>query len=73
MAESLPDWFYPPPQGWVAEDLDRLPPEAPRHLELVDGALIVMSPQTKFHMRVIDRLTRMLESAAPEGSTSSAR
>ncbi|GII18880.1 hypothetical protein Ppa05_56060 [Planomonospora parontospora subsp. antibiotica] len=66
-AEVLPSWFYPPADGWVAEDLDRLPPEAPRRLELVDGALIVMSPQTKFHMRVIDNLTRVLRSAAPEG------
>ncbi|MBG0826534.1 Uma2 family endonuclease [Planomonospora sp. ID67723] len=66
-AEALPSWFYPPADGWVAEDLDRLPPEAPRRLELVDGALIVMSPQTKFHMRVIDNLIRVLRSAAPEG------
>ncbi|MFC4062684.1 Uma2 family endonuclease [Planomonospora corallina] len=66
-AEVLPSWFYPPPEGWVAEDLDRLPPEAPRRLELVDGALIVMSPQTKFHMRVIDNLGRALRTAAPEG------
>ncbi|GII80756.1 hypothetical protein Sru01_57380 [Sphaerisporangium rufum] len=66
MAEPLPDWFYPPPRGWMAEDLDHLPPEAPRHLELVDGALIVMSPRTKFHMRVIDRLSRQLSAAAPD-------
>ncbi|MBG0819554.1 Uma2 family endonuclease [Planomonospora sp. ID91781] len=66
-AEVLPSWFYPPADGWVAEDLDRLPPEAPRRLELVDGALIVMSPQTKFHMRVIDRLGRHLEELLPPG------
>nr|WP_302852056.1 hypothetical protein [Streptomyces sp. CNQ085] len=29
-AEPLPDWFYPPPGGWTADDLDRLPPDAPR-------------------------------------------
>lgn len=33
-AESLPDWFYPPPGGWTADDLDHLPPSAPR-LELI--------------------------------------
>lgn len=65
-AEALPAWFYPPPTGWTADDLDRLPPEAPRHLELIDGALIVMSPQTLFHMRVINRLSSKLESMAPE-------
>lgn len=43
-AEPLPDWFMPPPGGWTADDLDRLPPEAPQHIELIDGALIVVSP-----------------------------
>lgn len=65
-AEPLPEWFIPPVDGWTADDLDRLPPEAPSHLELIDGALIVMSPQTRFHMRVINRLVRLLEDTAPD-------
>lgn len=43
---ALPDWMRPPrAEGWFAEDLDRLP-EAPRHTELIEGALVfMMSPQ----------------------------
>jgi hypothetical protein len=41
---SLPDWMHPPrEEGWFAEDLDHLP-EAPRHTELIDGALVFMMP-----------------------------
>jgi Uma2 family endonuclease len=64
---ALPRWFYPPPDGWYAEDLDRLPPEAPRHIELIDGALVVMAPQTIFHIRVIDSLRVLLAMQAAEG------
>ncbi|MEO3867245.1 Uma2 family endonuclease [Nonomuraea sp. B12E4] len=51
MTMALPEWFYPgPPGGWTADMLDHLPPDAPRHVELIDGSLIMMSPQTAFHM-----------------------
>lgn len=63
-AEALPEWFYPPPGGWTADDLDRLPPSAPR-FELIDGALIMMSPQTRFHGLVMRRLANAVERAAP--------
>lgn len=47
---ALPDWMRPPrAEGWFAEDLDRLP-EAPRHTELIDGALVFrMPPQPGWH------------------------
>ncbi|WP_349497813.1 Uma2 family endonuclease [Actinoallomurus iriomotensis] len=55
---SLPEWLYPGPEnGWTADDLDALPPDAPRRVELIDGALVLMSPQTKFHMLVVNLLT----------------
>lgn len=64
-AEPLPDWFYPgPPGGWTADDLDNLPPGTPR-LELIDGALIVMSPQTSFHGQVMRKLANAIEDVAP--------
>ncbi|MEV0228816.1 Uma2 family endonuclease [Nonomuraea sp. NPDC050786] len=48
---ALPEWFYPrPPGGWTADMLDHLPPDAPRHVELIGGSLIMRSPQTVFHM-----------------------
>ncbi|MGI5270898.1 Uma2 family endonuclease [Nonomuraea sp. CA-218870] len=57
MTTAFPDWFYPgPPGGWTADMLDHLPPDAPPHVELIDGGLILMSPQTGFHMLVIDLL-----------------
>lgn len=68
MSSSLPDWMVPPRQeGWFADDLDRLP-NAPRHTELLDGALIfMMSPQKSWHGMVVRRLTDALELQAPAG------
>ncbi|MEU0570332.1 Uma2 family endonuclease [Nonomuraea sp. NPDC005983] len=51
MTTAFPEWFYPgPPGGWTADMLDHLPPDAPKHVELIDGSLIMMPPQTTFHM-----------------------
>ncbi|MFE1361973.1 Uma2 family endonuclease [Streptomyces carpaticus] len=65
---ALPDWMQPPrEEGWFAEDLDHLP-EAPRHTELIDGALVfMMSPQRSWHGRLVTALTVALEQQAPEG------
>ena len=44
MTAAFPEWFYPgPPGGWTADMLDHLPPDAPKHVELIDGSLILMS------------------------------
>ncbi|MET9975393.1 Uma2 family endonuclease [Streptomyces microflavus] len=48
----------PPPEGWIAEDLDRLA-GLPRHTELIDGVLVFRSPQRKFHARTL----RLLENS----------
>ncbi|MFI9415012.1 hypothetical protein [Nocardia gamkensis] len=37
--EPYPQWLRPPPGGFVAEDLDRLP-DLPPHTELIDGSLV---------------------------------
>ncbi|MBB4681382.1 Uma2 family endonuclease [Crossiella cryophila] len=65
-------WPYVPPDGWTAADLDRITSDGPygeldalKHVELVDGELIVMSPQTEFHRRVVERLRNELERQAP--------
>ncbi len=65
---AVPEWMRPPrPEGWFADDLDHLP-EAPRHTELIDGALVfMMSPQRIWHARVIDALVSSLRRAAPPG------
>lgn len=57
MSTALPEWFYPGPEGgWTADMLDHLPPDAPPHVELIDGSLVMMSPQTGFHMLVTNLL-----------------
>ncbi|MFC5824498.1 Uma2 family endonuclease [Nonomuraea insulae] len=61
---SLPDWVFPPPQGFVAEDLDHLP-DLPAHTELIDGSLVFVSPQRRFHQQVIHRLHMALEELVP--------
>ncbi|MBO0654837.1 Uma2 family endonuclease [Streptomyces triculaminicus] len=65
---ALPDWMRPPRrEGWFAEDLDRLP-EAPRHTELIDGALVfMMSPQRSWHGRLVTALTTTLMNQVPDG------
>ncbi|GAA4181293.1 Uma2 family endonuclease [Streptosporangium oxazolinicum] len=73
VSAALDYWPSPPPWGWTADDLDNLPAEGPngepdffKHVELIDGALVFMSPQKRFHQRMIRRLTEALDSQAPE-------
>jgi Uma2 family endonuclease len=57
----------PRAEGWFADDLDHLP-EAPRHTELIDGALIfVMTPQRSWHGRVVTQVTNVIVEQAPDG------
>ncbi|MFD4995883.1 Uma2 family endonuclease [Streptomyces buecherae] len=60
-----PEWPRPPVGGYTADDLDRLP-NLPPHTELIDGSLVFVSPQTKFHMRVMRLLEHSLVLAAPD-------
>ncbi|MEV4109464.1 Uma2 family endonuclease [Nonomuraea sp. NPDC049695] len=62
---SLPDWVFPPPQGFVAEDLDHLP-DSPAHTELIDGSLVFVSPQASFHALMVDLLVGALRQATPK-------
>ncbi|PJE96434.1 hypothetical protein CUT44_18190 [Streptomyces carminius] len=57
-------WPRPPAGGYTADDLDRLP-DLPPHTELIDGSLVFVSPQTKFHMRAMRVLEHNLLLAAP--------
>ncbi|MFD9942992.1 Uma2 family endonuclease [Nonomuraea sp. NPDC059023] len=57
MATVLPDWFHPGPrEGWTADMLDHLPPDAPKHVDLIDGSHFTRSPQTNFHAYVVNLL-----------------
>ena len=66
---ALPEWMRPPrEEGWFADDLDGLA-EAPRHTELIHGALVfMMSPRRSWHGRVVTALTIALEDQAPAGT-----
>ncbi|GAB7180500.1 Uma2 family endonuclease [Kitasatospora sp. Ki12] len=65
---ELPDWMYAPrDEGWFADDLDHLP-QAPRHTELIDGALVfMMSPQRWWHGDVVTDLVYALRRQLPPG------
>jgi len=60
----VPDWLIPPERGFEAADLDHLP-DLPPHTELIDGSLILVSPQADFHTLALDLLVSALRSTAP--------
>lgn len=72
VTSALEYWPSPPPWGWTADDLDALPSVGPngepdffKHVELIDGALVFMSPQKRFHERVIHGLRASLNTGGP--------
>ncbi|EFL22994.1 conserved hypothetical protein [Streptomyces himastatinicus ATCC 53653] len=64
-AEPLPAWAFPPPGGFTADDLDRIP-DLPPHTELIDGSLVFVSPQKYFHSLAVDLLVSSLRALAPK-------
>lgn len=64
IAEPVPEWLRPPPGGFTADDLDRIP-GLPPHTELIDGSLVLVSPQSKFHALVLRVLEQGLARSAP--------
>lgn len=64
-AEPPYRWPIPPPDGWTADDLDRIP-GLPSHTELLDGSLVFVSPQTRFHSRARRLLEHALVEQAPD-------
>jgi Uma2 family endonuclease len=63
-AESVPAWVFPPPGGFTADDLDRIP-DLPPHTELIDGSLVFVSPQKSFHALAMYLLESQLRAQAP--------
>lgn len=64
-AEPLPAWAFPPPGGFTADDLDRMP-DLPPHTELIDASLVFVSPQKSFHSLAMYLLEKGLRASAPE-------
>ncbi|MEU9475400.1 Uma2 family endonuclease [Streptomyces sp. NPDC048191] len=66
--EHRVQWPVPPQDGYTVDDLFTLP-DLPPHTELIDGSLVFVSPQRRFHYRVIDLLvTGLCSSLGPEFS-----
>ncbi|MEV0031669.1 Uma2 family endonuclease [Nocardia sp. NPDC050793] len=62
--EPLPDWVIPPAGGFTVEEFLRMR-GLPKHTELIDGSLIFVSPQRKWHRQVLDLFRRELDLQAP--------
>lgn len=59
------EWARPPQGGWTADDLDELP-NLPPHTELIDGNLVFVSPQTRFHSLTMRLLENVLLDQVPD-------
>ena len=59
-------WPVPPQDGYTVGDLSTLP-DLPPHTELIDGSLVFVSPQRRFHYLVIDLLFNGLRSSLATG------
>lgn len=60
----LPEWLIPPPGGFTADDFLAMT-GLPKHTELIDGSLVFMSPQEKWHSRLINLLVTECDRQAP--------
>ncbi|MER8030932.1 Uma2 family endonuclease [Streptomyces bauhiniae] len=62
--EHQVEWPVPPQDGYTVDDLFTLP-NLPPHTELIDGSLVFVSPQRRFHANVIDLLVGSLRGGLP--------
>lgn len=53
-----------PPEGYTADDLDGIV-DLPPHTELIDGALVTVSPRKLFHMKALRLFEQALARLAP--------
>lgn len=65
--QATVNWPQPPPDGYTAEDLDRIA-DLPPHTELIDGSLVFVTPQREFHSLTLDLLVDALRHSAPKGT-----
>ncbi|MFE3906713.1 Uma2 family endonuclease [Streptomyces sp. NPDC059153] len=59
-------WPVPPQDGYTVDDLFTLP-DLPPHTELLDGSLVLVGPQRRFHAKMIDLLMNGLRASIPGG------
>jgi len=69
-AEQEPEqgcrWPLPPQDGYTVDDLFTLP-DLPPHTELIDGSLVFVSLQRRFHSKMTDLLMIGLRRTIPDG------
>ncbi|MGW0824053.1 Uma2 family endonuclease [Streptomyces sp. NPDC002845] len=58
-------WPVPPRDGYTVDDLFTLP-DLPPHTELIDGSLVFVSPQRRFHAKMIELLMNGLRRTVPD-------
>jgi len=63
---ALPDWMVSRPDGLTIADYDALPEEICRHIEIVDGAIVVNPAPRRSHQRIVHHLTSALEAVVSE-------
>ena len=61
-------WPVPPRDGYTVDDLFTLP-DLPPHTELIDGSLVFVSPQRRFHAKMIELLLHGLRRTLPDDLT----
>ena len=64
---ALPDWMLLSASGLSADDYEALPEEVCRHLEIVDGAIVVNPAPRRSHQVFARRLANALEEACGPG------
>ncbi|WP_367321068.1 Uma2 family endonuclease [Streptomyces sp. HUAS ZL42] len=64
-AEPGSRWPVPPRDGYTVDDLFKLP-DLPPHTELIDGSLVFVSPQRRFHAKMIELLMNGLRRTIPQ-------
>lgn len=63
--DAAPQWPVPPRHGYTVDDLFNLP-NLPPHTELIDGSLVFVSPQRKFHSLAMYLLESGMRCTVPE-------
>ncbi|MFD3704109.1 Uma2 family endonuclease [Nocardia sp. NPDC058658] len=64
--DPVHDWPIPPSGGFTVDDFLQMR-DLPDHTELIDGGLVFVSPQRKWHSRVVSMFARELDTQARGG------
>ncbi|MEV0076009.1 Uma2 family endonuclease [Nocardia neocaledoniensis] len=63
--DPVREWPIPPAGGFTVDDFLQMR-DLPKHTELIDGGLVFVSPQRKWHRQVLDMFRQALDAQAPQ-------